>query len=229
MRRFITVMATGLLAASLANAANVTVSMSAGEANSNAGWEGFMNVSNLPAPDGDGAFQFGSGWGVPDLNVAFDDANSKFTFSPNTIGDPDPYWYQGGGGPGAPGNKIMEANLFQTFSDGSLSGVNVNFSGVILSNSFTSAHTASIFIRDFAPDFSSFNETIVPAVPGPFSIDLLTDAGAGRNVQVGFQVSGVNVWAGDEGPFGNMMVATVPEPATLALLALAGMACLRRR
>ncbi len=201
-------------------------------------WIGFMNVSNLPAPDGDGGYQFGSGWEVPDLRVEFDDSNDKFTFFPNSIGDPNEYWYReapGGdpgnpdnGGPGAPGNKIMEANLFQQVDD-AFGGQTVTFEGEILSNSFTQAHMASIFIRDFAPDFSSFNETIVPAAPGAFSISLATDAGAGRHVQWGFQVKGENVWITDVAPFGNMMVGTIPTPASAAALGMAGLFAGRRR
>lgn len=212
-----------------AQAATVTV------ADSSAPWVGFMNVSNLPVPDGDGAFQFGSGWGVPDLTATFDDPNSKVTLSPNTIGDPDPYWYIGGGAPGSPGNKIMEANLFLQVDDGSLSGTTVTFEGEVLSDTTTAAHEAFIFIRDFAPDFSSFTETKIPATPGPFSIDLVTDPDPARHVQYGFQMVGVNVWVTDTAPFGNVMfgpsAVEIPEPTTLLLVGagLLGFVGSRRR
>ena len=221
MRAIGLVMGASLLVSASAQAVNVGVDQGT------APWIGFMNVSNLPAPDGDGAYQFGSGWGVPDLNATFDDPNSTLTLSPNTIGDPDPYWYQGGGGPGAPGNKIMEANLFQQVDD-TYAGQTVTFSGNVLSNSFTSAHTAMIFIRDFAPDFSSFNETAIPLTPGAFSISLNTDPGAGRHVQWGFQVTGVNVWVTDTAPFGTAVIQT-PTPGAVSLLALGGLAATRRR
>jgi len=193
---------------------------------STAPWIGFMNVFELPANGG--GFVFGSGWGIPDLTATFDDPNNKVTMTPNTIGDPDPFWYQGGGGPGAPGNKIMEANLFIQVDDNSLAGQTVTFEGTVLSNTYTAAHQASIFIRDFAPDFSSFTETIVPAVPGPFSISLATDPGLGRHVQYGFQSRGENVWITDVAPFGNVVFAT-PEPASIAMLGLGGLTLLRRR
>ena len=192
-------------------------------------WLGFMNVYNLPEPEGDGAFQFGSPWGVPDLVAIFDDPMNELALLPNSIGDPDPYWYQGGGGPGAPGNKIMEANLYQEVTDDAYAGQTIVFEGTILSNTYTEAHSAGIFIRDFAPDYSSFNETFVPADPGPFSISLETDPGLGRHVQWGFQSVGVNVWITDIDPFGSVVIETIPEPGSLALMGLGGLLLLRRR
>lgn len=220
MRCVFAAVSAGLLLASASQAAVVNVG------NSTAPWLGFMNVFELPANGG--AFVFASGWGVPDLVATFDDPNNKLTLSPNTVGDPDPFWYQGGGGPGAPGNKIMEANLYQQVDD-ALAGQTVTFEGTVLSNTFTAAHVSMIFIRDFAPDFSSFNETIVPATVGAFSISLATDPGAGRHVQWGFQTRGENVWITDTEPFGNVMITTIPAPSALAMLGLGGSMLLRRR
>lgn len=194
---------------------------------SSAPWLGFMNVFNLPADGGD--YQFGSDWGIADLVANFDDGAGTLTMSPNTIGDPDPYWYIGGGGPGAQGNKIMEANLYQQLSDGSLSGTTVTFEGFIDSNTFTAAHEARLFIRDFAPDFSSVNETFIDADAGAFSFSLDTLADAGRHVQWGLQVRGENVWVTDTAPFGNIVVSTIPAPGAAALLGLGGLIATRRR
>jgi len=180
---------------------------------------GFMNVSNLPPPDGDGAYQFGSSWGFGDL-VAYYTGND-LTLAPNTIGDPNEYWYQcvGGavppncGGPGAPGNKIMEANSYAQVDDGSLAGTTLNFSGMVTSNTLTSAHVAFAFIKDFAPDFSSSNATIIPLpASGPFSISLATINDPARHVQWGFQMVGVNVWVTDVQPYGSVTIA--PTQAT---------------
>ena len=232
MRRLLAMTAAMLLAVSSAQA-QVTVNVP----DSTAPWLGFMNVSELP--ENGGAYVFGSSWGVPDLNVAFDDANNKFTFSPNTIGDPNEFWYQNTsgtatppnvGGPGQRGNKSMEANLYIEVNDDSLSGQMVTFEGTILSNTYTDAHDGFIFIRDFAPDYSSSNDIFVPiTAAGPFSISLMTDPGPGRHVQYGFQSVGENVWVTDTAPFGNFMVGTIPEPATLSLLGFGAVALLRRR
>ncbi len=219
MRRFSAILLVVLLMTPAANAVIVSVDPSGGP------WLGFMNVFELPVNGG--GYVFGSPWAPADLVATFDDPNNKLTLSPNTIGDASPFWYIGGGGPGAPGNKIMEANLYQEYTD-VFNGQTVTFQGSVISNSFTSAHTATIFIRDFAPDYSSFNQTVISLVPGPFSLSLNADAGAGRHVQYGFQVSGENVWITDVGPFGNAMITT-PEPGTLALLGFAGLAIFRRR
>lgn len=204
--------------AGAAQAATVNVGQSG------AGWNGYMNVFDL-----NNNFLFGSGWGIPDLVANFDDGANTLTMSPNTIGDPDPFWYQGGGGPGAAGNKIMEANLYQESTGGALNGTTVTFEGVIASNTFTDAHEATIFIRDFAADFQSFNETSIAATAGAFSISLATVADNSRFVQWGFQVRGVNVWVTDTAPFGNMVIRTIPTPGAMATLALGGLIATRRR
>ncbi len=190
---------------------------------------GYMNVSNLPADGGD--FQFGSSWGAADLTATFNGAGDEVTMIPNSIGDPDPYWYIGGGAPGNPGNKIMEANLYAEETD-TYAGQLVTFAGNVTALSLTSAHTAVAYIKDFAPDFSSFTEsTVALDSTGSFSIDLATDAGAGRHVQYGIQMTGENVWATDLAPFGSVTVTAIPEPATMGLLGVFGGALLfiRRR
>jgi hypothetical protein len=170
---------------------------------------GYMNVFNLPV-DG-GAFQFGSGWGIADLNAAY--SGSNLTLSPNTIGDPAPYWYLPSGGPGATGNKIMEANMYAEPA-GSLPGQNVTFVGSVLSNSLASSHHAIAFIKDFAFDFSSFNVVSVPLpASGPFSITLATVADPARHVQYGFQTVGPCVWVTDVAQYGSVTIGPVfPTP-----------------
>lgn len=163
---------------------------------------GYMNVFNLPS-DG-GAFQFGSAWGIADLVADY--AGDVVTMSPNVIGDPDPYWYIGGGMPGAPGNKIMEANLYAE-SNGPLAGQTVTFTGEVLSTSLTGAHTIVAFVKDYAPDFSSFNvASVALTAAGPFSVSLATVNDPARHVQWGLQMTGVNVWFTDVAPYGNIVV-----------------------
>lgn len=227
MHRFITRGAVVAAVASLVSssfAATVTV-------DPGATWQGFMNVSNLPSAGG--AYQFGSPWGTADLVATF--SGPVLTLAPNTIGDPNEYWYQGvgpnPGGPGAPGNKIMEANMYVQPADGTFTGQTLTFEGTVLSNTFTSAHTVIAFIKDFAPDYSSSVSVTVPLTPGNFSISLATIPDPARHVQYGFQTVGVNVWVTDVAPFGNAQVtaALIPEPASLGAISLAGLTLVRRR
>ena len=218
------------IAAALCATAIMTTAATAGTVDvaiddSSAPWLAYMNVFEL---DGS-TFVFGSPWGIPDLTAEFDDGAGTLTMGPNTIGDPDPFWYIGGGGPGAMGNKIMEANLYQQ-SDGGLAGTTVTFSGTVLSTSLTDAHDARVFIRDFAADFSSSVDMFADVdAAGNFSISLDTIDDAARHVQWGIQVRGENVWITDVAPFGNIVFGTVPTPGTFALLGMGGLVATRRR
>lgn len=230
MFRMTSCMLATTVAVSAASAQTVNVS------DSTAPWLGFMNVFELDANGG--GFVFGSGWGTADLTATFDDGAGSLTLGPNTVGDPNEFWYQNTsgtavdpvnpGGPGQLGNKKMEANVYQEATD-VYNGVTLTFEGNVASNDFTAAHEAFIFIRDYAADYSSFSETKVAMTAGAFSIDLATDAGLGRHVQWGFQVVGENVWATDVAPFGNAVISTVPTPASAALIGLGGLIATRRR
>lgn len=214
--------ALALAGSALSSQAQVDVTVDPG-----ASWQGYMNVFELPSNGG--AYVYGSSWGIGDLVANF--SGPVLTLSPNTIGDPNPFWYTPSGGPGAAGNKIMEANMYVQ-NDGGWAGQTVSFSGTVLANSFTSAHSTVAFIRDFAPDFSSFNVTsIALGGPGDFTISLATINDPARHVQYGFTTTGVNVWVTDVGSFGNLQVTAIPEPSTFAVagLGLAALLVLRRR
>ncbi|MBX3389726.1 MAG: hypothetical protein KF691_09770 [Phycisphaeraceae bacterium] len=205
--RSLQMLAMGVVAGAALSAQAVVVSVG----DSNANWLGFMNVFELP--ENGGGYVFGSPWGVDGLRAEFNDGAATVTLFPNSVDDPSPFWYTPMGEPGSVGNKQMDANLYHEVSDGSLSGVPVTFEGTVNSNSFTSSHVAKIFIRDFAPDYSSFNEAVIDLVPGPFSLTLETEPDPARHVQWGFNVNGPCVWITDVGPYGNAVIAT-GAPAT---------------
>lgn len=215
-----------LLAGAMPSLADVNVTVDPSH-----NWLGFMNVFNLPPPNGDGAYQFGSPWGTADLTATF--SGPTLTLGPNSVGDPNPYWYTPAGGPGSTGNKIMDANMYVEPA-GSYPGQNVTFFGETLSNTLVgnvdangNGWTSVAFIKDFAPDYSSFNIVTAALTPGPFSITLPTINDPARHVQFGFETIGPNVWITDVAPYGNIQV--VPEPASLLLLAAGALISVRRR
>lgn len=115
-------------------------------------------------------------------------------------------------------------------NSGALSGTTLTFTAEVLSNTFASSHLALAFIKDFAPDYSSFNVVTAPLVNGTFSISLDTINQPGRHVQYGFTVTRPDVWITDTAPIGKAQIAPVPEPASVGVLAggLIGLLCTRQ-
>lgn len=230
-----TLLMAALVGAGISANANVTIGLDTG-----ANWVGFMNVFNLPSsgnyPPNLGAYQFGQSWGTADLRATW--SGPVLTLSPNTIGDPNAYWYTPSGGPTSTGNKIMDANMYVE-STGPLSGQTVTFTGNVLSDTLVGSTdpngngwTSVAFIKDFAPDYSSSVTTTVSLTPGIFSISLNTINDPTRHVQYGFETLGPDVWATDPRLPGYGNVQIVPEPASFALVSLGSLGalfCCRRR
>ena len=186
-----------------------------------------MNIFDLPSNGG--AFVFGQPWGTADLTATF--AGPVLTLGAAPIPTSDGFWYVSGtGGPGEAGNKNMEANMYVEPA-GSLPGQLVTFTGNVLSNSLVDPYTSVAFVKDYAPDFSSFNQVTAPLTPGPFSISLATINDPSRHVQYGFQTVGPNVWPTDVTSKGFVNVTAIPEPAALSLAGVAMIGCMafRRR
>lgn len=190
---------------------------------------GYANIFELPSNGG--GYVFGQAWAPADLTSNFTNA-STVTLGVNSVNDPNPFWYTPSGQAGATGNKIFEANLYAETNVSSLGDTTLTFDGTMLSNTFTS-HTVVAFIRDFAPDFSSFNSQTVALSPGGFTVTLALVNDAARHVQYGFTITGPTVWITDAAAAGTAVVtaAAVPEPSSYALLAsaAAGMFAVTRR
>jgi hypothetical protein len=129
----------------------------------------------------------------------------------------------------------MDANMYVQTPDGTYPGQTLTFAGTVLSNTLVgqvdangNGWTSVAFIKDFAPDYSSFNTVTIPLTPGAFSISLATVNDPARHVQYGFETIGPDVWITDVGQYGNIQIA-VPEPTTLSALAGLGLLAARRR
>jgi hypothetical protein len=180
-----------------------------------ANWLGFMNIFELPSNGG--GYVEGHSWGVQDLVATF--SGGTLTLTVNSVNDPSSYWYTPSGQPGATGNKIMDANMYQQF-DGSLSGETVTFKGVVVTNTLTtnSSYTSVAFIKDFAPDYSSFVSSTVTLTPGAFSVSLATVNDPARHVQFGFETIGPDVWITDATNYGVVQItAAASAPTAVAL------------
>ena len=213
-----------LLALAGANAATVVVDPSAS-------WLGYMNV--FETPQHGGAYVYGSSWGTADLTATF--GAGVLTLGPNTINDPNPFWYSPSGGPGAVGNKTMDAN-FYVETTGVYTGLTLTFSGNVLANTLFghvnqlgNGWTSVAFIKDFAPDYSSSVSITAPLVAGVFSISLPTINDPLRHVQYGFETIGPDVWSTDVGPYGTIQIAAVPEPSLAGLLGMSVLGFVARR
>jgi hypothetical protein len=185
-------------------------------------WVGYMNVSEIP--QNGGGYLWGSGWGTADLVATW--AGPVLSLKPNSINDPAAYWYTPAGGPGSVGNKMMDANMYVE-TTGLYSGQTLTFNGLVLDTTLltkvdanNNGWTSVAFIKDFAPDYSSFTVATAPLVNGTFSVSLATVADPARHVQYGFETIGPDVWITDVGPYGSIQVTAIPEPASLALLGL---------
>jgi hypothetical protein len=170
-------------------------------------WKGYMNVFNLPAPDGDGALLPSAGgvWEPVDLKAAF--GGPVLTLAPNNVNPPnglaDTFWFQ----PDGDGNKKMEANMYVEAAPGTLSGLTVNFTGTVLSNTLTPGHAAIAFVKEYTADYSSFTVSSAPLTPGPFAVSLPITNSTTSHVQYGFQMIGPNVWKDNAPASGSVQVA----------------------
>lgn len=194
--------------------ADATVSIDSSAMNN-----GYMNVSDL-----NGTYVEGYPWEVADLSTSFDGSGYEVTMVPNSINDTNEYWYIGGGAPGNPGNKIMEASLYNETTD-VYGGQILTFKGHVSSITLSNTHTVVAYIRDFVADYSSHTEITAPlTATGGFEISLAISGATGNHVQYGLRMDGPCVWHTDLAPFGSVVVtvaddseAPTPDPMGFAV------------
>ena len=170
-------------------------------------WQGFMNVSELPANGG--AYDFGSSWGTADLDASFSQA--VLTFMPNTSIDrdvpTDPYWWQVDGSP----NKIMDANFY--VQNDTLAGQTITFSGYCWTNTLVGPYSTNTtaFIKDFSPAYALNASVTSNMAGGFFSITLATTPG--DHIQFGFEMIGPDARITNEAVDGSVIISSNPPPA----------------
>ncbi len=184
-----------------------------------------MNITYMGVSELDGGSPVSEGaWALTNLTANYS-APDNLTFSPAT--STNELWYNPpGGGVGSFGNKNMFA-LLNAQEIGTLTGT-LLFEGnvtnfTLASNAAGVPYSFGAIIKDFAPDYSSVIQTILPITSaGAFQISQpLVDA-PGRIVQWGLFMQGPNIWPGDTEQLANAgSVTVVPEPTTYALLGLA--------
>ncbi|GEM_PF-974313 len=197
-------------------------------------------AANYPANGGSGA----GGWSLGALPANI--SGGQLTLSPNvnTYADnPGVTYWVNGNGSGA--NKMTGAVYTQT--TGGALGVStglLTFTYDVLANTLDGSapyggYTANAFIKVFTPGFGYFfglsSAALTPGV-GSVSFDLgsLTDGNVANVVQYGFELVGPNANPATVASLGLVTIAAapVPEPSTLVLAGMGGMAlltCFRRR
>ena len=121
---------------------------------------------------------------MADLSATW--SGGVLTLSPNTINDPNSFWYSPSGGPGAIGNKGMDANLYVE-TTGVFTGQTMHFEGTVTANTLFghvnqlgNGWTSVAFIKDFASDYSSSSSVTIPLNAGYFNISLALSADPGH-------------------------------------------------
>ncbi len=196
------------------------------------GWVGFMNVFSTGSGIAGNGYQFGSGWGLADVKTTVVTSNTgtyigdQLRLEPNynTYADnPNDAYWRNNGGAGPLGNKFMEANTF--VETGSISVGSINFSGSIDSYTLASEFTAIAFIKVLNPANSysiDVFETYNLNSGSQFSLNADLSAHAGKILQVGYAVYGINSNPANTVANGSVLVtataAAIPEPSSFALI-----------
>jgi hypothetical protein len=146
----------------------------------------------------------GSAWATAALDAGF--ASNILTFTPNTsisedVSITNTYWWNANGS----GANNMDANFY--VQNDSLAGETLTFSGDCITNTLVAPYSANTtaFIKDFAPDYSSFtSSTTALASDQPFSITLATTAG--DHIQYGFEMIGPDASTNNIASLGELLI-----------------------
>lgn len=184
-------------------------------------WIAWANCFNA---DGSSA-GWGSAWAMVDVPATFE--TEGLTIKPNTSNyiPGDLYWVNEDG----TGNKILEQNVY--FETSGLAGQHVTFNFNVLSNDLPIGWDNQAFIKVLNPDagWATVQSVFAGLAAGEGTLDLDVDNLANPVVQIGFLVKGLVVDPTSSEAAASVVIETIPEPATLALLGLGGLLLRRRR
>jgi hypothetical protein len=97
-------------------------------------------------------------------------------------------------------------------------GLTLTFSGYCPSNSIPAPYSVFAWVEDFVPNYSSLNGVTTNLIAGqPFSITLNTAVGAGRHIQYGLRVLGLDN-APTNSDTATAVIVTPPQPTITAML-----------
>lgn len=179
-------------------------------------WVGYLNRF-----DTNGVYLEGGDWAPADLRATV--AGNTLTLAPNTIADPDPYWYVTTTSPSI-GNRLLEANYYVQVPE-FWPDQTVTFTGTVTGDTLLSlinntnpiglGWTAVAFIKDLASDYSSFDIQTAPLNNGTFTVTHPTGPDTLRHLQYGFYVYGPNVWPTDPvlASYGNIQIGLLTGPS----------------
>lgn len=171
-------------------------------------WVGYMNWFFTPA-DG-GAWDGGSAWGVADLKTVIGASNITLQPNFNLYGDgSDAYWANG-----AIGNKMMEASTFVE-PGSTFNGVDLTFTGNVVSHTIAAGYTAEFFIKALDPgagyaDALNGSKVVTLPTSGEFTVTATgAELASGLIIQYGFRIYGLNANPADEATLGSVVVEAV--------------------
>ena len=208
-----------LLVSILAMSANAEVVINGVDPSDN--WIGYMNVFDTSSN-----YQWGSSWGPADLKANFIGSELLLQANTNCYNAEDAYWVDSATGVGL---KIMEANFYQEYYDSA--GQTVKFNFDVLADTLTSAgYTAQAFIKvlDMDAGWTTTQAEFVDLTVGSGTVTLIESGAVNPVIQVGFMITGLLVDPASDTAGLAVVVDTIPEPATMAMLAL-GSLILRRK
>ncbi len=180
-------------------------------------WQGYLNVSDLPASaGGDGAYDFGSSWGITALQAYLTPTNLTLLPDTNVWETTNSYWVQANG---ITPNKICDASMY--VQNDNLIDTNLVFFGTCLNNTLTANpepntgiyYTSVAFIKTFDSNFNLLNSVSSAGLTTGQSFEISLNTGGAVHVQYGFETVGPDASPGSNLGSVVLSASIPPNPA----------------